>query len=1282
MTVKALVNLYETRSTRASPRAPSASSSLTREDAEPHPEEDCSRPLLRATPGSPDDLSRDRRGLTPHPLLRRREPSHNEEADDEFVSPISTHLTEDRVKHHHEGLPNTYQASSDIADELPAATGRSYFRVLYKTDSSSPYEPTSHSDVPPVEMHELPCRDDEATSTFVSSSGTTRSLRAGRQALNFPLDTGTPTYSSHSSTTLVPLLFKSGSIPVPLSTIFEREAAPLSLPQLDKYIESLPAHSFPSMNTVTEGEMKTPVVQMFPPMDHLATAGKSLADLEHNSTVAPGWRNRTSIFSGLTSVALAITGSSALASFYSVQGLFDTLQIFALILNTLTSHSGTSEERWRKLFLITIPNALALNFASTVTESLILLVILMAVSGLLLWCFYRISTRCYTVRIPEGLQKADYPTKSWLLVLVTFILTILYLPLSTMAVHVLVWSSDLWVVPNPYINATSNPPQVPPLGPANQYRAPLDFCWTTTMEMNSVNYAPIVVILAIISFAGLTVWFPVHLYRSIQRVVPMVDPYTELGVPRSKSDMDREYQRLLNRDRNPLSFLYNGFRRGWGSYESMFLFAKLTTLLVTAIVDPYNCLFRSLSQSAVAISRQAVLLVAMLIFFILQCIYAPFLDPVSNASEWTSRINYVLTAAVALGVALNIPGQNILNGVILYIIYIATYGLCIYFAIINLDFMRRLVKRIARRIDFSIDIFSPRIDLSATCPHTKRRIWQESITTLFLTNIDCKIPKSQAMDFKQSRDNQYPPYLLNFAGSPGERLVENLKIFMDVGSNAYYKAIGLASGPDGPRLHRLEEIIQHHLIGPDSYWDSPSPSSTPNCTDHFGTSWWIPFPPTLIMQYDDGHSSVIQDLSQLELYVGQNTNPHIQRKRDIRLALRALDGHIVQWPYDHIQPVGSRDKWCCFGRRYGANTVVHFKTCTFSIKRRGQLLWEGADFGSGFGVELSYTKNVKIDGSAIGLTDDFDLTRPLARFLAMNELLITDQVSYIESIIRSYRHHYWRECQWKMDTLTYQFLTAVYNHPAQADQTTKTVLRMEHDPRVNQLMTSNETILAITYERYSAVSASELGAWWYIFWDDVWRRNYNTISALRTHATDFNPHYPTSIAYRPLPRAALESFLTQRGLLHKIPKWTDCFDAGFLNKMYLRMNDIVFHDTQGANILRLGDDKSDLDMEEIDAQTLTQPSTLGTGAGTDYDDVSIRARPTYRWEGILEDPLRKDKATHRPFLTKVAVWFGITPYWHSGPPSRGLALDVRLENGRYILSDNVGAEATTSQEQE
>ena len=55
-----------------------------------------------------------------------------------------------------------------------------------------------------------------------------------------------------------------------------------------------------------------------------------------------------------------------------------------------------------------------------------------------------------------------------------------------------------------------------------------------------------------------TIWFPIRLRKIIRQALPSVDKYTELGSLRSKSEMDREYQRLLDRDKQPLAFLYKG----------------------------------------------------------------------------------------------------------------------------------------------------------------------------------------------------------------------------------------------------------------------------------------------------------------------------------------------------------------------------------------------------------------------------------------------------------------------------------------------------------------------------------------------------------------------------------------------------------------------------------------------------------------------------------------------------------------------------------------------------
>jgi len=326
--------------------------------------------------------------------------------------------------------------------------------------------------------------------------------------------------------------------------------------------------------------------------------------------------------------------------------------------------------------------------------------------------------------------------------------------------------------------------------------------------------------------------------------------------------------------------------------------------------------------------------------------------------------------------------------------------------------------------------------------------------------------------------------------------------------------------------------------------------------------------------------------------------------------------------------------------------------------------------GSGFDVEITYNKHVSIHGAAIGINDEYDLTPTLARFLAQSHALIHSRMGGIEALLAGYRQYCRQECNKKVDVLSYGFLSRVFDHPRDPEGLAQDAIKHEHDLRVRQLLVGNEEAFHITYERLAAVSTTELATWWYIFWDDFWRRNSVTIGRLKQYASDFNPHYPSSIAYTPLPRAALESFLTQRGLLNRKPKRGDFIDNGFLNKVYIRMYDIVFHRSSEANIFHLGYNTHKLDMEDVDIETQAPLSTLGTGGGTDHDDSVIQPRPMYRWEGILSDPLVKKEPGHK-LLSKLRVWLGLTPFWRTGSGSLGVALDVRLEGDQYVLSDDL-----------
>lgn len=81
----------------------------------------------------------------------------------------------------------------------------------------------------------------------------------------------------------------------------------------------------------------------------------------------------------------------------------------------------------------------------------------------------------------------------------------------------------------------------------------------------------------------------------------------------------------------------------------------------------------------VTIIRQVLLLLAMIAFLVVQTIFGPFLNPVSNASEWCSRLGYVVFALFGLIVALHVPTsvQNLFNGPFLYMCVHSHYYLVV-----------------------------------------------------------------------------------------------------------------------------------------------------------------------------------------------------------------------------------------------------------------------------------------------------------------------------------------------------------------------------------------------------------------------------------------------------------------------------------------------------------------------------------------------------------------------------------------------------------------------------
>ena len=90
-------------------------------------------------------------------------------------------------------------------------------------------------------------------------------------------------------------------VPISTHTVFSRNAAPLSLPQLDNYISALPPPPFSPSGSTNK--------VMFTPFDRLAATGRSIESLETNFKAIPIWRNCNSILRTLVSLVLGLTVS-------------------------------------------------------------------------------------------------------------------------------------------------------------------------------------------------------------------------------------------------------------------------------------------------------------------------------------------------------------------------------------------------------------------------------------------------------------------------------------------------------------------------------------------------------------------------------------------------------------------------------------------------------------------------------------------------------------------------------------------------------------------------------------------------------------------------------------------------------------------------------------------------------------------------------------------------------------------------------------------------------------
>lgn len=163
-------------------------------------------------------------------------------------------------------------------------------------------------------------------------------------------------------------------------------------------------------------------------------------------------------------------------------------------------------------------------------------------------------------------------------------------------------------------------------------------------------------------------------------------------------------------------------------------------------------------------------------------------------------------------------------------------------------------------------------------------------------------------------------------------------------------------------------------------------------------------------------------------------------------------------------------------------STIRFQSCVFELKHQGVQFWHDLDLGSGFEVQLTYSKKVKLDGTAIGLDHDIDMNPTLAKFLSFNRHLIQTRSTELSLHFQDYRKHSRKEVDSKHQVLSYHFLTMIYNWPSRAKNVITIIDENEPNEQVRHLFSANQSSLDVANERMKATGRSEVTVWWYLLW--------------------------------------------------------------------------------------------------------------------------------------------------------------------------------------------------------
>jgi len=700
------------------------------------------------------------------------------------------------------------------------------------------------------------------------------------------------------------------------------------------------------------------------------------------------------------------------------------------------------------------------------------------------------------------------------------------------------------------------------------------------------NYKGFIIVAAVV-FILYSICFPLACLSLIKRNVPRgstEDPnfrFNEDGVKVPYSD--ELYRRDLETDprqqNNPFLALYDGYERQ-GKFYKIWSLALKAALIIPAVV---------LWDKTVP--QVSICLVAMFLFTLYSSKSRPFLDPVSDFMEVCGRIAAFATALFGLiGSPSVAPGSSTVMGILINVINAVNFTIMGACFLMGIRAVRNLCKRMGvKTLEFSNTV-SGRVgncreivqlgggwDLRL---ETKHRIWH-AFWDAFL-RLPAPAPAGAA---------DTDPGSAAAASSPGdaaaakpepqfgaavvERFSELKAITTDVGKAriaAHFEALR------NPSKWAQRQWLAWELEGTDVFWDGATQKDTGSVAGtRFGRMYTVPYPFHAVWVSDSGEGYAFLWEEDMDQFVACNSNGETLRRKGVRRQLRALAGQTVVYHMEreetHTVPDGEEHYTDKDGnrktrQRYSSVRVhMTYNSGTVSVGgTRPELMSEGFDFrltltdGTGVAVAPHTGEHHTIHGTAslgtgdLGVDEAYNPSEQLNRLLSVNAAVAAARAPAVEQAYREYRTRINGERAAKENVMASAFWLHVYD----ADTLPRAALEQyfaacESNPALRGIPFAHRDALTFLYGRMSFARSHPCASLWFLFFDDVWRNNQHIAALIAPPAAALmNPLQPTSLAYSPQPRAALEAKLDELKLRGRF----GLFTREVLDILYKRMETV------------------------------------------------------------------------------------------------------------------------------